>query len=178
MKARFVTFGVNDNYQFGPDVLYAADPRWIDYHEQQGNIPTVCRKYTCRADRVEKWGWNYVHVLAGRGEGISLDPMHMHSGGNTGFQLINLAVLMGVARIVLLGYDMRLVSGKDHWFGNHPPEVNATTPNPGKYQKWAPHFGTMRPQLKEAGVEVINCTKDSAIKAFPYRSLTEVLNGD
>jgi len=33
---------------------------------------------------------------------------------------VNLAVQLGAARILLLGYDMRAVDGKTHWFGEHP----------------------------------------------------------
>ena len=49
------------------------------------------------------------------------DPGALCTGGNGGYQGVNLAVLFGVARIVLLGYDLQLGPAyEEHW---HPPHL-------------------------------------------------------
>ena len=57
----------------------------------------------------------------GHGTGLSLDPDKLVTGHNSGFQALNLAVLAGARRILLLGYDGKAgQDGRTHWSGGHP----------------------------------------------------------
>ncbi len=106
--------------------------------------------------------------------GLSLNRAIIHQGANGGYQAINLAVHFGAKRIILLGYDMK--SGPDgqmHHHAAHPKPMN--NPSAGNFARWIKAFGTMEPDLNRAGVEVINCTENSALDCFPKARLEDVL---
>lgn len=99
--------------------------------------------------------------------GLSLDPLRIHQGGNSGYQALNLAVLLGCARVLLVGYDMK----GDHW---HPPH-EAVNPGECEFARWRVNFETTIPDLERAGVEVLNCTPGSALECFPRANLEDCL---
>lgn len=101
--------------------------------------------------------------------GLSSAPDTLNTGQNSGYQAINLAVHLGASRVLLLGYDMKPVAGRDHFFGAHP------TGNKPVYRTFLPHFKTLVEPLQQLGVVVINCTPDSALESFPKMTLTEAL---
>lgn len=106
--------------------------------------------------------------------GLSLDPLRIHFGNNSGYQALNLAVLLGAKRILLTGYDMQCgKDGKKHWHGDHP--VGFNNPSVGTLKTWCRNFETTLPDLKEAGVEVINCSRETALTCFPRQLLEETL---
>ncbi len=106
--------------------------------------------------------------------GLSLNRAIIHEGANSGYQAINLAVHFGVRRILLLGYDMKL--GPDGQSHHHPPHPHGMpNPKPSEFKRWIKNFGTMGPDLDRAGVEVTNCSLDTALDCFPKARLEEVL---
>lgn len=105
--------------------------------------------------------------------GLSLDPFKIHQGANGGYQALNLAVLLGVKTVFLLGFDMRSVDGKKHWHGDHPNGLN--NPTDDTYRMWINAFNTTIGDLKTAGVEVINCTHDSALRCFRFGRIEDFL---
>ena len=108
------------------------------------------------------------------GQGLSFDRSVIHQGSNSGYQAINLAVHLGVKRIVLLGYDMQLgPDGQVHHHGPHPKGMN--NPEGGLFKAWVERFATIVPDLERAGLEIINCTPNSALRCFPMAKLEEVL---
>lgn len=183
---------VNDAYLVAPwaDVHYAADSHWHKWHTEGIAKPTLG---LFAADVRELWasfrgqkctiqnsGSNVtddaVHMLKNRdhpvhGLGLSLDPHYLVTGRNSGFQALNLAVLAGAKEIILLGFDgAPNAAGKDHFHGGHP----RPTP-PAAYPLYRQAMSAAEGSLKEAGVEVINCTPGSQIDSFPKRALEEVL---
>ncbi|MGE0362807.1 MAG: hypothetical protein AB7R67_18990 [Vicinamibacterales bacterium] len=105
----------------------------------------------------------------GRIDGLSTDPSMLAMGHHSGYQAINLAVLLGAARVVLLGYDQQTTGGKDHFFGAHwhgrrPP-----------FDLFLSTFGGIVEPLRAAGVTVINASRETALTAFPRRPLAEAL---
>jgi hypothetical protein len=105
-------------------------------------------------------------------DGLSFKPHKLHIGGNSGYQAINLAVLKGAARILLLGYDMKEgPNGEKHWHSDHVGMANG----PGDFSGWLKHFRTLPPDLARAGCEVLNCTPDSALDCFPRARLEDVV---
>ena len=92
------------------------------------------------------------------------------NGRNSGFQALQMAVWMGASRILLLGFDMKIKDGRAHWHKEHP------LPTPGNvFGSMIAAFNGIAPELKRRGVEVINCTPDSALTVFPYKSVDEAL---
>lgn len=177
-KARIIA--INDSYRLAPfaDILYACDVRWWkwQFEDNAAAIRSFAGPKFCmqpppsrRKDLKPEWG---LSVLRNAGEtGLELDPAAgLKTGGNSGYQAINLAVQLGAARILLLGYDMSLGrGGKAHWFGSHPQG------GPPKLTKFRLNFPTIAPPLKEAGVEVLNCSRRSALTCFPKVALDRAL---
>jgi hypothetical protein len=168
-KARIIA--INDAYTIAPfaDVLYACDAKWWAWHK---GAPTFAGlKYTLARPVVPAPRlWPGVVALQDCGRlGLSLDPTSLKTGHNSGYQAINLAVLFGAARILLLGYDMHAPGGKDHFFGKHPDQTRPP------FRQCLDAFVSMVEPLKAAGVDVVNCTPNSALRCFPTGTLAELL---
>lgn len=151
---------INDAYRLAPwaDVLYACDRKWIDWHD---GVPSFTGpKYSLESsDTTTRADWQ---VLKNTGTtGLELDPSGLRTGVNSGYQAINLAVHLGAARILLLGYDMSCDGTASHWFGEHPDA------QPSPYPQMREHFATMVEPLRIAGVSVVNCSLRTALTAFP-----------
>jgi len=112
-----------------------------------------------------------VHVLQNTGyTGLELEPTGLRTGRNSGYQAINLAVHLGAARILLLGYDMaENPVGPSHWFGEHPDH------QPSPYPQMREAFDTIVEPLAAIGVTVVNCSRRTALTAFPCALLEDEL---
>lgn len=78
----------------------------------------------------------------------------------------------GVKRIALVGYDMRVDKGL-HWHGPHAKGLN--NPTPKNVERWRRVTDEAAPTLKALGIDVVNCTPDSALKNYPKQSFAEVV---
>jgi hypothetical protein len=165
-KARVIA--VNDAYKLAPwaDVLFGCDAKWWSWHKGAPRFAGL--KY---AIQEQARRWPGVQALRNMGEtGLERDPSGLRTGRNSGYQAINLAVHLGARRIVLLGYDLGPAKdGKTHWFGNHPDRA------PSPYGLMLRKFETIVAPLKDAGIEVLNCSRRTALTVFPRRVLSEVL---
>lgn len=172
---------VNDAYRrCKPTVIYGADGEWWDAYAQahvwacdgqpySGATEVGAECWTATPSAAVRHGLHLAEIQ--NGEGVSLQPGRLVHGGNSGHQAVNLAVQRGARRIILLGFDMMAADdGRRHWFGNHPGAMNKESP----YPRWARAFDAMARALERLGVEVINCSRRTAITAFP-RSRIEVL---
>lgn len=165
---------VNDAYKLFPngDVLYACDAEWWDVHEgapefngeRWSSHDPKKGSGNDKAKAAEKWGLNL--VLGTHKQGFSRDPNVIHYGQNSGFQAVNLAILRGATKIVLVGFDMREVNGHRHFFGQHPSPLR----NSGDYRNFIRAF-----EQANSPVPIINATPGSALKCFPMMPLEEAL---
>lgn len=101
------------------------------------------------------------------------EPAMIGSGGNSAFQALNLAVQFGARRILLVGCDMTDRPGA-HWYGRNN-WMNAGNPSAHNFTRWVKAFFKIVPKLNEIGVDVINSSPYGALKAFPCRSVPDVL---
>jgi len=103
--------------------------------------------------------------------GLCRSPEGLGHGLNTGHGAINLAYHLGAARIVLIGYDMRICrGGRVHWDGRDIEDA-------WKYAiLFARAFKQIAADLKEAGVSVLNATPHSALEAFPKIPLADAFS--
>ena len=60
-----------------------------------------------------------------------------------------------------------MINGKSHWFGDHPNKVRS------KYSSFINFFNQINPQ--ELGIEIINCSKETALTCFPRKDLSDAL---
>lgn len=100
------------------------------------------------------------HIRGEHKDGLGLDCIRY--GGNSGYQAINLAFLFGAKRIILLGYDMQKTDGKSHWHGDHPGSLRKES----ALASWVQRFDSLASDLKYYGVEVLNASRETALKCF------------
>lgn len=168
-RGRARVIAINDSHRLAPwaDCLYACDGRWWDHYK---GVPEFkCLKFGLT---VKKDKWPGVTRLPHVGpEGIN--PKGICDGSNSGYQAVQLAVHLGAVRIVLLGYDMKPgVNGRDHWFGKHPVGVRS---HQSPYESFRNYFKALAPQLRALGVDVVNCSRETALTCFPRQPLAEAL---
>lgn len=99
-------------------------------------------------------------------------PGLIGSGGNSGFQAVNIAAQFGAKKILLIGFDMHIGNGV-HWYGLNSWNM-ANNPQQNHLSKWRDAFNDQAAVLKKMGIEVANASEDSAIRCFPIRSIEEV----
>lgn len=93
----------------------------------------------------------------------------LESGGNSGFAAVNLAYLKRAKRIVLFGFDYTERGGhhdKPEQYSWYRAGQNARY-----WQSWGENFTECLPQLKKAGVEIVNASPISTVSAFPKVSI-------
>jgi hypothetical protein len=91
-------------------------------------------------------------------------------GGNSGFQALNLAVQWGAARILLVGYDLRLDHGI-HWHGPHGAGLH--NPNDRSVARWAAVLDGQAERLAALGLDIVNTSPISALRRYRRASLEE-----
>lgn len=103
---------------------------------------------------------------------IVMDRDSLYIDRTTTQSAINLAVHLGVSRIVLLGVDMsRDGAGRSH---HHKPH-----PWPTKPDAWAIQMDQLRktePILASLGIDVVNCSLKSLIGWWPKRAFADVIS--
>lgn len=97
-------------------------------------------------------------------EKVTFDPKR-----NSGLGAIRLAMLFGAEKIVLLGYDCQHTGGERHWHGDHPKGLG----NASSVQHWPMRFAGFA--KKVSGVEIVNASRETALKCFPQMDLEDAL---
>ncbi len=94
----------------------------------------------------------------------------IRSGRTSGHVAISLAVTMGAARIVMLGFDMRLEAGRSHYHDRYKRGPD----DPAIYvREFLPSFEGWHRAGRAAGCEIVNATPDSAVIEFPHVDLDD-----
>lgn len=183
---------VNDAYLWcdWADVLYAADASWHEWHRQGTPKPKIGLTAVQVRERfadfkgqkcsIESQAANIkddrTHILRNangtmHGTGLSFDPGALVTGRNSGFQSLQVAILAGAKKVILIGFDGRpTTDGRTHWSGGHP----LPTPSDA-YMHYRKSFTDAAGAIKAAGVAVWNCSPDSAIDAFEMEDLADCL---
>ena len=170
------TLVCQDAYRLLPwaEKLYGCDERWWRTHK---GTQFAGEKWSSHGDAkgnndkrtvAEEYNINLVRGCSANDKGFSTDPDHIHYGDNSGYQAINLAVLLGSPYIVLVGLNMSRPGGKAHFFGDHPEGLT----DQKTYEMWVPHFDRA---ARDCPATIINATPDSAIESFPVMKLEDAL---
>lgn len=153
----------NTSFRIAPwaDTLFAMDGAWWKVHTEEVR----------RLFRGECLGFGSDSAKHGarpmRGVKGNWTPF-----GNSGAGAIAIAALSGAARVLMLGYDCQYKDGKKHWHGDHPPGT-AGNAAPKTVAKWPADFRRLRDASK--GIEIINCSRETALDVFPRANLEDVL---
>jgi hypothetical protein len=148
--------------------MYAGDLQWWERYGAE-----------TAAFAGEKWTWDGMAAVRHKlrrvarrdGKGLCRARGAVNSGGNSGYQAVNLAYHFGARQIVLLGFDMHRNEG-GHWHGEHEGMLSA----PALHMlAWRREFEPLALDLRHAGVQVLNATEGTALTCFPMVPLAEAL---
>ena len=151
-------------------ILYSCDAAWWTHHK--GAPGFRGERWSSHGsaihDNKREVGQLYgLNLIAGRdGQGFSSDPTVIHYGSNSGFQAVNLALIMGARYVVLVGFDMQ----GSHFFGNHPRGLRNST----SYSNFIKAFERAARRMPP-GVKIVNATPNSALRCFPMVDLDDAL---
>jgi hypothetical protein len=156
------------------DVLYSSDAKWWNAHRAE-----AMKFAGLKIGGAQVPHWEGLHHLAFSPKApFDERPTHLVTGANSGYQAVHLAAHFGASRILLFGFDMRVVGQRQHWFGNHPVPLNTRC----RFSGWIVNFARLAPALAKRGIELVNCTPGSALRGmkvstlereFPLRSALE-----
>lgn len=166
-------------WQIVPDlaVLYACNEGWWNHYWSDALAAHPAQKWTTNRAAAERYGLNRIDEV--NRPGLSSDPSYVHHGHGSGYTLVNLVHLMGAARIVLLGYDLKYAADYDgkarapgstprHYFGEYPKALQHW---PSVKVVQGRHVELLDLYLSIRGVEIFNATPGSAIDCFPRMEL-------
>jgi hypothetical protein len=169
---------VNDAYRLVPDadLVYACDAEWWDrYHADVVVRTGDAVLWTTNKDAADKYRLHHIpgnHHDAPNGVLFDVSGHGITYGGNSGFQLINLAFVLGYRSLVLLGYDMGHASNEPkHFFGAHPAGLEKPSP----YGEWMRTFHKAAPIMKAAGMRIVNASRKTRLECFERTTIDKVL---
>lgn len=95
----------------------------------------------------------------------------IQQGRNSGNTAASLAIAMGATTVALLGYDCRVVNGREHHHNDYagPRDLNLYE------SEFLRGFDGWNEAALASGVTILNCTPGSAITEFPFVALDELL---
>jgi len=165
-----ITIGCNDAYRLGPSVCNIcvfADAKW---HDKNGSElmafpnPIFTSHKTFKDHKEVLWLERIDH-------GLARDKLGLN--GNAGCIAVNLALILGARRVLLLGFDMKLVDKTcANWH-----EFNIGKPNKKSYERFAQGFERMAADLSTVfpGREVINLGPDSELETFTKKYIYDFI---
>jgi hypothetical protein len=168
---------VNSSAVLAPlaSVLFFTDSGWYEPRRELvanwgGLVISMSR--TAKRELPDK-----VKRVQGQGDpqalpGFSRGPGVIQQGRSSGHTAVSLAIALGASRVVLLGYDMRFVEGREHFHGEYsgPRDV-------GIYEReFLPGFAGWNEAAGAVGVEVLNATDGSALREFRFEMLSKILS--
>lgn len=164
---------INDAWRLAPmaDVLYSSDQYWFPRHQWVPAFAGLKVGLDQFFDMPAAHQHGVITLRYTGDEGIDWTPNCLRSAKNSGGAAINLACHLGAKRIVLLGYDMAAGAKQKHFFGEHPQGLNRDH----HYASWAHYLATMATALREKGVDVVNCSRQTSLTCFDRQPLEAVL---
>ena len=163
---------INESWNLAPwaDAMYACDYAWWKHRDGCPGFHGV--KFSADQQAVDEYPdirhvelWREVNTI------ITEEKNVIGDGRNSGFQALNLAVLLGSKDIVLVGYDMTLEYGV-HWHGWHDRPLN--NPQEHNVLVWRKHLDAVAPLLAKKGVRVRNASHVSRLEAYPKVNFYEI----
>lgn len=130
--------------------------------------PRVCRVKACGAPTAQP-KWLGSHVFNPRFPPIG--NKEIWGGRSSGHTAISLAIAMGAKRVAMVGYDMRVVGGKEHFHADYKNGRDLSI----YANEFVPGFNGWNESAWASGCEVLNCTPGSAVSEFAFANLEDLL---
>jgi hypothetical protein len=175
LKNKFV-IGCNDAYQFGAElinVLTFADSKWwTGFGKVKGHGGRVLESYKGLVVSPVKVDPN-VHWIKRFPRGLHTDGVGFNF--STGALAVNLALLFGAKKVILLGIDMyRGKTKENNW---HPSFHPGSVTSQKTYDRHTEGFKNIKKDLSRVfpGCEIINANLDSKLECFSKMNREEAL---
>lgn len=166
---------VNHAFRLAPwaPFLFFNDTQWFRDHEEEvqrfAGLAVTCSRYAAAK------GWPNVRRPAFEifANGFPLPGSGvLRHGASSGHKAVSLAVGLGAASVVLLGFDMRRdAAGRAHFHADYPWKDH----DPRFRDLFIPGFDGWFAAAAAVGCTIRNATPGSALREFPSVSLDEVL---
>ena len=171
------TIAVNDAYKILPNAtaLFWCDTSWcgreldgLKAHKAEHRFQARFHANVVDESIVVCGGASLLRRSGTHGYDPNIDHV---MGNNSGTHSLNFAVNLGAKRIYLVGFDMKLDphTNETHWHNHHSLVVR-----PGIYSKsFVPSITALGKGIRDANidVEIINCSKTSAIQCFKKQTV-------
>lgn len=196
--SRIKVFTINNTYQIYPntDVHLSCDGPWWRWYWNDPQLrelaqQTSCQMWTWYPEFAEEFGINYIFGEEKK-DGLSLDPGIVHINHGSGPMILNLAILYGVSKIVLIGHDMKFApdyapakqepgSIPRHYFGEYPKKLQhwpSVKVRQGVLDGLITAYNSIARAIcdRHLSVDVVNCTPDSALTSFRQGDLRKEIS--
>lgn len=176
LKGRLPVIAIKENYDIIPsaDVVYGCDRAWwinaLGLPKYNGlKVSATGAVATEYPDvRLVK-----VTPFKEHDKIFTEEPGVLGSGGNSGFQALNLAVQFGATRVLLVGFDMNQ-NHDSHWYGRNRGN-GRSNPTEFNYMRWRRAFDGASFALQRLGVEVVNASALTSLRCFPIATIEKTL---
>lgn len=179
--------GINMSYKIGDwiDIVFFGDNSF--FLREKNNLAAFPGIKVSSHPQVEKYPWvKYTGRDTRHPKGISTNPKMISWNGNSGAAAISLAAHLGVKRIILLGFDMKLDdAGKQHWHDlyhrlenlkQQPVPNQRNKPGGLPFNRHLLGFPEIAKDAKRMGIEIINACPESAIQDFKKVNVCDLVN--
>lgn len=168
IRGKGTVYAVNNAIFMAPwaDVHYACDEEWWKtyspkrpdwFHGERLTISPYYYRHDCK--RIASEHQNT--------QGFGLTAIR--TGGNGGYQALNLAIIRGFKTICLLGFDHQHTKMKRHCHADHPQGMG----NAGAVDIWLKAMNVASRDTH--GAVVVNCTRETALECFERMALEDFI---
>lgn len=154
------TIVTNTTFRLCPwaDALMGFDGRWWTQYRAEVDATFKGRRMTCST--LKHLGAESIHQVP-----------WFRQFANSGASAISLAIAASARRVLLLGYDCQRTGGRAHWHGDHEKMLS----NCKSIAEWPRIFSSVAKFAKSKDVEIINCSRATALQCFPRGELGKYL---
>lgn len=169
------TIGCNSAFRLGASICsicFCSDVDWFNTFEDE--LSHYSGRVVSHAEHLSN-NHPWLLKLPRNDRGLTTDgSIFFGEGGSSGSGAIHLALLLGAARVFLLGFDGQLGPAGDSNWHKHIIEK----PNPNVYDKFIEGFDLIARtyQIVFPGTEIYNCNLQSRYKMFPFLDVDTVLH--
>lgn len=169
----FPTIAIKDTFVIAPEakVIFGSDLSW--WFRRWREWPALRQhrgiKVALYAQKLKTGVTDLKYLECASAEQFVFKEGAVASGANSGHQALNLCVNLGARKIILMGYDMRIVDGVAHFHSNHA-QVGKDV-----YSIYKGAMERAAPALAAKGIQVVNCSKHTALTCFPKVTFDEAV---
>ena len=164
------TIVTNNAYKLAPwaEILFFMDHKWYQQHAGWLELFTGIKVHIADGSKNNhKLKW----MQRGSKTMLSHQRNIINHGNNSGYCAVHLAYLLGAAKIILVGFDMKLVDNEQNFHNDHQRKMRDNI-----YEaEYIPVFDTIRQPLQKKGVTLLNMTENSGLKNIPFISLERAI---